>query len=374
MWPHISSKQLNNFRNEAAIMSNEKKQSIGFFEKYLTLWVLLCMAAGILIGKFLPGIPDSLEKIQYAGQNIPIAVLIWIMIYPMMMKIDFQSIKNVKNNPLGLAISTGNSWLIKPFLMFGLASLFFYVIFKSFIPAELAQDYVTGAVLLGVAPCTAMVFVWSNLTKGDPAHTLVQVSVNDLLIIVLFVPITSFLLGINNVQIPWDTLFFSIFLFVVIPLAAGALTRVLMIKKKGLEYFNEKFVPKFDGITTAGLLLTLVIIFTFQGDIILEKPFHVLLIAVPLVLQNIISAIFSYQMCRWAKLPHNIAAPASLIAASDFFELAVAVAIALFGPDSPVVLVCTVGVLTEVPIMLLLVRYVNKTKHWFPNKVQGAEK
>lgn len=355
-------------------MSNEKKQGIGFFEKYLTLWVLLCMAAGILIGKFLPGIPDALEKIQYAGQNIPIAVLIWIMIYPMMMKIDFQSIKNVKKNPLGLVISTGNSWLIKPFLMFGLASLFFYVIFKSFIPAELAQDYVTGAVLLGVAPCTAMVFVWSNLTKGDPAHTLVQVSVNDLLIIVLFVPITSLLLGINNVQIPWDTLFFSIFLFVVIPLAAGALTRVLMIKKKGLEYFNEKFVPKFDGITTAGLLLTLVIIFTFQGNIILEKPFHVLLIAVPLVLQNIISAIFSYQMCRWAKLPHNIAAPASLIAASDFFELAVAVAIALFGPDSPVVLVCTVGVLTEVPIMLLLVRYVNRTKHWFPeHKVQGAE-
>jgi len=344
-------------------MDKEKATGIGFFEKYLTLWVLLCMAAGILIGKFLPGIPDLLEKIQYAGQNIPIAVLIWIMIYPMMMKIDFQSIKNVKNNPLGLVISTGNSWLIKPFLMFGLASLFFYVIFKSFIPAELAQNYVTGAVLLGVAPCTAMVFVWSNLTKGDPAHTLVQVSVNDLLIIVLFVPITSLLLGINNVQIPWDTLFFSIVLFVVIPLAAGALTRIMTIKKKGLEYFNEKFVPKFDGITTAGLLLTLVIIFTFQGDIILKKPFHVLLIAVPLVLQNVISAIFSYQMCRWAKLPHNIAAPASLIAASDFFELAVAVAIALFGPDSPVVLVCTVGVLTEVPIMLMLVKYVNRTKH-----------
>ncbi len=354
-------------------MSNEKKQGIGFFEKYLTLWVLLCMAAGILIGRFLPGIPDFLEKIKYAEQNIPIAVLIWIMIYPMMMKIDFQSIKNVKNNPLGLVISTGNSWLIKPFLMFGLASLFFYVIFKSLIPAELAQKYVTGAVLLGVAPCTAMVFVWSNLTKGDPAHTLVQVSVNDLLIIVLFVPITSLLLGINNVQIPWNTLFFSIFLFVVIPLTAGAFTRVLMIKKKGLEYFNEKFVPKFDGITTAGLLLTLVIIFTFQGDIILEKPLHVLLIAVPLVLQNIISAVFSYQLCRWAKLTHNIAAPASLIAASDFFELAVAVAIALFGPDSPVVLVCTVGVLTEVPIMLLLVRYINRTKHWFPEqKVQGA--
>lgn len=356
-------------------MENQKTSGIGFFEKFLTLWVLLCMAAGILIGRFLPAVPNFLEKIQFAGQNIPIAVLIWIMIYPMMMKIDFQSIKNVRKNPLGLVISTGNSWLIKPFLMFGLASLFFYVIFKSLIPAELAQNYVTGAVLLGVAPCTAMVFVWSNLTKGDPAHTLVQVSVNDLIIIVLFVPLTSLLLGINNVQIPWDTLFFSIFLFVVIPLSAGALTRVLMIRKKGLEYFNKKFVPKFDGITTSGLLLTLVIIFTFQGDIILENPLYVLLIAVPLVLQNVISAMFSYQLCRWAKMPHNIAAPASLIAASDFFELSVAVAISLFGPDSPVVLACTVGVLTEVPVMLMLVKYINRTKHWFPeNKLQEAGK
>jgi ACR3 family arsenite transporter len=291
----------------------------------------------------------------------------------MMMKIDFQSIKNVRKNPLGLVISTGNSWLIKPFLMFGLASLFFYGIFKAFIPADLAKSYVTGAVLLGVAPCTAMVFVWSHLTKGDPAHTLVQVSVNDLLIIILFVPLTKFLLGINNVQIPWDTLIFSIILFVVIPLAAGAVTRILMIKKKGLEYFNEKFIPKFDGITTSGLLLTLVIIFTFQGSVILENPFYVLLIAVPLVFQNVISAIFSYQICRWAKLPHKIAAPASLIAASDFFELAVAVAISLFGPDSPVVLVCTVGVLTEVPVMLMLVKYINRTKHWFPdNGIQGT--
>ncbi|HBL85025.1 MAG: arsenical-resistance protein [Clostridiales bacterium GWF2_38_85] len=350
-------------------MNNEKKQGIGFFEKYLTIWVLLCMAAGILIGKFLPGIPNFLENIQFAGQNIPIAVLIWIMIYPMMMKIDFQSIKNVRKNPLGLVISTGSSWLIKPFLMFGLASLFFYVIFKTFIPADLAQSYVTGAVLLGVAPCTAMVFVWSNLTKGDPAHTLVQVSVNDLLIIILFVPITSFLLGINNVQIPWDTLIFSIILFVVIPLSAGALIRFFMIKKKGEEFFNEKFVPKFDGITTTGLLLTLVIIFTFQGEIILNSPIYVLLIAVPLILQNVISSTFSYLLCRWAKQPHNIAAPASLIAASDFFELSVAVAITLFGPDSPVVLACTVGVLTEVPVMLMLVKFINKTKHWFPEPV-----
>ena len=352
-------------------MSDGKAKGIGFFEKYLTVWVLLCMAAGILIGKFLPGIPDVLEKFQYAGQNLPIAVLIWIMIFPMMMKIDFQSVKNVRKNPLGILISSGSSWLIKPFLMFGLATLFFKVIFQSLIPADLAQDFVTGAVLLGVAPCTAMVFVWSYLTKGDPAHTLVQVSVNDLLILVLFVPLVQFLLGVNGVTIPWDTLFFSIVLFVVVPLAGGALTRFLMIKKKGIEYFNEKFLSRFDGITTLGLLLTLIIIFSFQGDIILEQPLFVLLIAVPLILQNVISANFTYLICKWTKLPHSIAAPASLIAASDFFELSVAVAIALFGPNSAVVLACTVGVLTEVPVMLLLVRFINKTRHWFPEPAAG---
>ena len=351
-------------------MEQEKTQGIGFFEKYLTVWVLLCMAAGILIGKFLPGIPDVLEKFQYAGQNLPIAILIWIMIFPMMMKIDFQSIKNVRKNPLGILISSGSSWLIKPFLMFGLATLFFKVIFQPLIPAELAQDFVTGAVLLGVAPCTAM--VWSHLTKGDPAHTLVQVSVNDLLILVLFVPLVQFLLGVNGVTIPWDTLFFSIVLFVVVPLVGGALTRFLMIKKKGIEYFNERFLPKFDGVTTLGLLLTLIIIFSFQGDIILEQPLFVLLIAVPLILQNVISATFTYLICKWTKQPHNIAAPASLIAASDFFELSVAVAITLFGPNSPVVLACTVGVLTEVPVMLLLVKFINKTKGWFPqNELQN---
>jgi ACR3 family arsenite transporter len=347
-------------------MSREKSAGIGFFEKYLTVWVLLCMAAGILIGKFLPVIPSALEKIEFAGQNIPIAVLIWIMIYPMMMKINFQSIKNVGKHPVGIFISSGSSWLIKPFLMLGLATLFLKVIFNAFIPDSLAQDFVTGAVLLGTAPCTAMVFVWSYLTKGDPAHTLVQVSVNDLLIIVIFVPLVQLLLGVNNVQIPWDTLIFSIILFVVVPLAGGALTRILMIKKKGEEYFNQKFVPKFNGITTLGLLLTLVIIFSFQGDIILEHPLYVLLIAIPLILQNVISSSFTYLICKITKQPHNIAAPASLIAASDFFELSVAVAISLFGPESPVVLACTVGVLTEVPVMLMLVRIINKTKHWFP--------
>lgn len=350
-------------------MGKEKTQGIGFFEKYLTIWVLLCMAAGILVGRYLTEVPTFLEKFTYAQISMPIAILIWIMIYPMMMKVDFQSIKNVRRNPAGLIISSGTSWLIKPFLMFGLAYVFFNIVFKAFIPAELARDYVAGAVLLGAAPCTAMVFVWSNLTKGDPAHTLVQVSVNDLIILILFVPIVSFLLGVTNIAVPWDTLFLSIILFVVIPLAAGILTRTLMIKKKGEEYFTNKFVPKFDGITTTGLLLTLIIIFSFQGDAILNSPLNVLMIAVPLILQNVLTSLFAYFVCKKCKQPHNIAAPAALIGASDFFELSVAVAITLFGADSPVVLVTTVGVLTEVPVMLMLVKFVNKTKHWFPEPV-----
>ena len=325
-------------------MRDETVPGISFFEKYLSVWVLACMGIGVLIAVSLPGIPTYLEKFEYAGISIPIAVLIWIMIYPMMMKIDFQSIKNVGKNPTGILISSGTSWLIKPFLMFGLAYLFFVVVFSSFIPDDMAQDFITGAVLLGAAPCTAMVFVWSNLTRGDPAHTLVQVSVNDLLIIVLFVPIVSFLLGMNDVQVPWDTLFTSIVLFVVVPLIAGALTRYVMIRAKGEEYFKKRFVPKFDGITIIGLLLTLVIIFSFQGDAVLESPFLVLLIAVPLIIQNVSTSLFAYLVCRYAKQPHNIAAPAALIGASDFFELSVAVAIMLFGATSPVVLVCTVGV------------------------------
>lgn len=354
-------------------MSKKKNTGISFFEKYLTIWVLICMVAGIAIGKFLPGIPEFLSRFEYAQISIPIAILIWLMIYPMMMKVDFQSIKNVRNNPQGLLISSGTSWLIKPFLMFGLASFFFYVAFKAFIPAELAGSYVAGAVLLGAAPCTAMVFVWSNLTKGDPAHTLVQVALNDLIILIAFVPIVSFLLGVTNIFVPWDTLILSIVLFVVVPLVGGFLTRHFMVKNKGEEYFTQKFIPKFDRITTVGLLLTLVIIFSFQGDAILKNPLHVLLIAVPLILQNVLTSAFAYWMCKITKQPHNVAAPAALIGASDFFELSVAVAIALFGPTSPVVLVCTVGVLTEVPVMLMLVRFVNKTQHWFPSggKVNG---
>lgn len=343
----------------------EKNTGISFFEKYLTIWVLLCMAVGILIGKFVPIVPDLLGKLEFANTSIPIAILIWIMIYPMMMKIDFKSIKNVRKHPGGLLISTGTSWLIKPFLMFGLALLFFTVIYKTLIPADLAREYVVGAVLLGAAPCTAMVFVWSKLTKGDPAHTLVQVSVNNLLIIILFVPIVTFLLGITNIAFPWDVLIFSIIIYIVLPLIAGVATRFIVIKKKGEEYFNNKFVSKFDNITMIGLLLTLVLIFTYQGEALLNKPLHVLLIAIPLLLQNVITALFAYIMCRIAKQPHNIAAPASLIGASDFFELSVAVAIVMFGVTSPVVLVTTVGVLTEVPVMLLLVKFINKSKKWY---------
>lgn len=350
-------------------MSNEKTQGIGFFEKYLTVWVLLCMAVGISIGRFLPGVRNVLESFQIGGQNIPLAILMWIMIYPMMLKIDFKSIKNVGKHPSGIVISSFASWGIKPFLMFGLATLFLQVIFSSLIPAGIASDFVVGAVLLGTAPCTAMVFVWSTLTKGNPAQTLVQVTVNDLLILVLFIPIVQILLGISNVTLPIDILVMSIVLFVVVPLLAGFLSRVLIIKNKGEEYFNNKFLTKFDGATTIGLLLTLIIIFVFQGDIIVEHPLYVVLIAVPLVLQNIISFSLTYLVSKAAKLPSDIAAPASLIAASDFFELSVAVAIALFGVDSPVVLACTVGVLTEVPVMLLLVKIVNKTKHWFPAPV-----
>ena len=244
-------------------MKKENQSGISFFQRYLTFWVMICMALGILIGKFLPGIPAFLNRFEYAKVSIPMAILIWLMIYPMMMKVNFQSIKNVGRNPKGLFVTWITNWLIKPFTMYGIASLFFFVIFKAFIAPELATEYLAGAVLLGVAPCTAMVFVWSTLTKGDPAYTVVQVATNDLIILVAFVPIVKFLLGVSNVTVPWDTLFLSILLFVVIPLAGGLLTRSLVVKKHGTGYFENTFVRKFDGITTIGLLLTLVLIFAF---------------------------------------------------------------------------------------------------------------
>jgi ACR3 family arsenite transporter len=349
-------------------MMKKTNSGISFFEKYLTLWVALCMAAGILIGKFAPAIPEFLGKFEYANVSIPIAVLIWLMIYPMMMKVEFSSIKNVGKNPQGLFLTWIVNWLIKPFTMYGIAWFFFYIVFRALIPPELARDYLAGAILLGAAPCTAMVFVWSHLTKGNPAYTVVQVATNDLIILAAFTPIVALLLGISGIKIPWDTLFLSVVLFVVIPLAGGVLTRKSVIKNKGEEYFNTKFITKFNNITIGGLLLTLVIIFSFQGRVILENPLHILLIAAPLTLQTFLIFFIAYLTARKIKLAHSIAAPAGMIGASNFFELAVAVAIALFGPASPVALATIVGVLVEVPVMLTLVRIANKTKHWFPDE------
>ena len=346
-------------------MEKQNAGGIGFFEKYLTLWVALCMVAGVLIGRFLPGIPAFLERFEYANVSIPIAVLIWLMIYPMMMKVDFQSIRNVRKEPKGLYVTWVTNWLIKPFTMFGIASLFFYVVFKALIPPELAKEYLAGAVLLGAAPCTAMVFVWSHMTKGNPAYTVVQVATNDLIILIAFVPIVKFLLGVSDVAVPWDTLILSVVLFVVVPLAGGILTRVLVTRKRGAEYFEGTFVKKFNGVTTVGLLLTLVLLFSFQGNVILENPLHIALIAVPLILQTFLIFFIAYGVSKLLKLPHDIAAPAGMIGASNFFELAVAVAVALFGASSPAALATTVGVLVEVPVMLILVKIANRTRNRF---------
>ena len=347
-------------------MSDKPKLQISFFDRYLTVWVALCMVAGVLIGRFLPGIPAGLARFEYANVSIPIAVLIWLMIWPMMMKVDFTSIKRVGRNPKGLYVTWAVNWLIKPFTMFGIASFFFYVVFKNLIPPELAKDYLAGAILLGAAPCTAMVFVWSHLTRGNPAYTVVQVATNDLIILVAFVPIVALLLGVGGIQVPWDTLFLSVGLFVVIPLVGGMLTRAHVIKSKGLDYFTNTFLPKFGNFTIGGLLLTLVLIFSFQGEMILNNPLHIVLIAVPLIIQTYLIFFIAYLTGKKLCLPHNVAAPGGMIGASNFFELAVAVAISMFGAASPVVLATIVGVLVEVPVMLSLVTFANRTTNWFP--------
>ncbi|HCG63713.1 MAG TPA: arsenical-resistance protein, partial [Sphaerochaeta sp.] len=338
---------------------------IGFFERYLTLWVLLCMVVGVLVGVFLPGIPDFLSQFEYANVSIPVAVLIWLMIYPMMLKVDFHSIRKVGQNPRGLVVTWVTNWLIKPFTMYGIAIFFFYVVYRSIIPRDLARQYLAGAVLLGAAPCTAMVFVWSHLTKGNPAYTLVQVATNDLIILAAFVPIVGLLLGISGIAIPWMTLFLSVVLFVVIPLGAGWFSRVIITKNRGLDYFENTFIPKFGNVTIIGLLLTLVIIFSFQGQTIVDNPLNIVLIAIPLVIQTFFIFFVAYLWARAWKLPHDVAAPAGMIGASNFFELAVAVAISVFGLSSGATIATVVGVLVEVPVMLTLVRIANNTKRWF---------
>ena len=347
-------------------MKKEQAEGIGFFEKYLSIWVLLCMAIGVMIGVYLPGIPKLLSRFEYANVSIPVAILIWLMIYPMMLKIDFESIKQVGQNPRGLIVTWVTNWLIKPFTMYGIAAFFLYVVFGNVIPADMAKEYLAGAVLLGAAPCTAMVFVWSNLTKGNPAYTLVQVATNDLIILAAFVPIVAFLLGINDITIPWTTLFLSVVLFVVIPLTAGWLSRRIITKNRGRDYFENTFIAKFNNVTVIGLLLTLIIIFSFQGKTIVDNPINILLIAVPLTIQTFLIFFIAYGWSKLWKLPHDVAAPAGMIGASNFFELAVAVAISLFGLQSGATLATVVGVLTEVPVMLTLVKIANNTKKWFP--------
>lgn len=348
-----------------------KIQEMSFFDRYLSLWVAICIIVGIAIGKLLPVVPETLGKFEYANVSIPIAILIWIMIFPMMLKIDFGSIVNAVKMPKGLTVTLTVNWLIKPFTMFGIAYLFFYVIFKALIPAELAKEYLAGAVLLGAAPCTAMVFVWSHLTKGNAAYTLVQVAINDLVILIAFIPIVTFLLGVSGISIPWNTLILSVILFVVIPLTLAMITRRTVIKNKGLEYFNKVFLKKFTSTTITGLLLTLIIIFSFQGDVIFKNPFSILLIAIPLIIQTFLIFFIAYGWAYKWKLPHNIAAPAAMIGSSNFFELSVAVAIVLFGLNSGATLATVVGVLVEVPVMLTLVRIANRTSNKFPKALDA---
>ncbi len=355
-------------------MNNEEKAQekpgIGFFERYLTVWVATCIIVGVAIGQFLPIVPETLSRFEYAQVSIPVAILIWLMIYPMMLKIDFKSIVSATKKPKGLIVTCTTNWLIKPFTMYLISAFFFKIVFQAIIPPELADQYLAGAVLLGAAPCTAMVFVWSHLTKGDPAYTLVQVAVNNLILLVAFTPIVAFLLGISDVLVPYDTLFISVVLFIVIPLAGGYISRESIIKNKGLDYFENVFLRKFDNVTIVGLLLTLIIIFTFQGEVILGNPLHVLLIAIPLTIQTFFIFALAYGWAKAWKLPHNIASPAAMIGASNFFELAVAVAITLFGLTSGATLATVVGVLVEVPVMLTLVRIANSTRHWFPEPVR----
>jgi len=343
-------------------MATTKKQ-IGFFEKYLSLWVALCIAIGVGIGHFAGEGMQIMSHMEIYKVNIPVAILIWLMIYPMMLQVDFSSLKNVGKRPKGLMLTILVNWLIKPFTMAFFAWLFFSKLYSAFIAPEQAGEYIAGAILLGAAPCTAMVFVWSYLTDGDPNYTLVQVSINDLIILVAFIPIVGLLLGITNITIPYDTLAASIVVFVVVPLLAGYITHVTLIKHKGEAWFKNQFLPKFKPISIIALLMTLILLFAFQGQIIIKNPLIILLVAVPLVIQTYFIFFIAWFGGRKLKLPHAICAPAALIGASNFFELAVAVAIALFGLESPAALVTVVGVLVEVPVMLSLVKWANQRKY-----------
>ena len=345
------------------------KEGMGLFERYLSLWVAIAIVIGIAIGQFLPLVPETLARFEYANVSIPVAILIWAMIFPMMVQIDFSAIVGVRRQPKGLVVTTTVNWLIKPFSMFLIAYLFLIVLFKPFIPEDLAREYLAGAILLGAAPCTAMVFVWSYLTRGDAAYTLVQVAVNDLIMLFAFAPIVIFLLGISDITVPWDTVALSVLLYIVIPLAAGYATRVWLIRRRGIEWFDNVFMKRIGPVTSIGLIITLVLLFAFQGEVILNNPYHIVLIAIPLIIQTVLIFFIAYGWARAWRIPHNIAAPGALIGASNFFELAVAAAIALFGLQSGAALATVVGVLVEVPLMLWLVRIANRTRRHFPPRV-----
>lgn len=342
-------------------MPEDKK--IAFFEKYLSLWVAFCIAAGIAIGYWFRGTMEVLGGMEIYGVNIPIAILIWLMIYPMMLQIDLTSIRGIRKKPKGIVLTLIVNWLIKPFTMAFFAWIFFSQIFAAFIDPELAGQYIAGAIILGAAPCTAMVFVWSYLTDGDPTYTLVQVSVNDLIILVAFIPIVGLLLGITDVEVPYETLAISIFTYVVIPLLAGILTNKLVTRFKGADWLKSEFLPRFRPLSILALLLTLILLFAFQGENILGNPLIIVLIAVPLIIQTYFIFFITWISGKKLNLPHQVCAPSAMIGASNFFELSVAVAIGLFGLDSPAALVCVVGVLVEVPVMLSLVNYSNRKKY-----------
>ncbi len=340
------------------------------FERYLSLWVVLCMVAGVGLGLVAPGFMGDLRGLEFGEGsqiNVPIAVLIWLMITPMMMKVDFGAIREVGRKPRGLFVTLFVNWFVKPFSMALIAWVFFRVLFTPWIPAADADQYIAGLIILAAAPCTAMVFVWSHLSEGDPAYTLVQVSVNDLIMLVLFAPIVRLLVaGASSLHVPFEVLLYSVLVFIVIPLAAGVLLRTWFVKSQGRVWFEQTLLPRFAPVSMLALLATLVLIFAFQAQNILGKPLHVALIAVPILIQVYFNSSLTYVLMRWLKVEYAVAAPGALIGASNFFELAVATAIALFGPESGAALATVVGVLIEVPVMLSVCAFCVRTKHWFP--------
>ncbi|WP_331351714.1 ACR3 family arsenite efflux transporter [Cellvibrio sp. UBA7671] len=340
---------------------------MGLFERYLSLWVALSIAAGVILGNYFPAVFAQIAALEFAHVNIVVAVLIWVMIYPMMVQIDFSAIKNIGQRPQGLILTVVINWLIKPFTMAALGWLFFKGLFVDWVDPQTAQEYIAGMILLGVAPCTAMVFVWSQLTKGDPNYTLVQVSVNDVIMIFAYAPICAFLLGVSDIHVPWETLIISVVLYVLLPLIAGVLTRRWLESKSGINASQQlqQFLAACKPWSVIGLLATVVLLFAFQAQTILTKPQAIFLIAIPLLIQTYGIFVISFVAAKAMKLPYNIAAPACMIGTSNFFELAVAVAISLFGLHSGAALATVVGVLVEVPVMLSLVAFCNRTQHWF---------